>query len=194
MEKEIYTAIGIICILSSYGIYLHSIYKGETKPHPFSWFIWGSLTAIIFFAQFSDGGGVGTIITALSCIISLGIAAFSFFLRNEITISRGDKIVFILSLCSIPLWMITETPLWSVILVTLINVGGFYPTYRKSWVHPEQESCLSYLIGGIKHVFTLLALENISVITALSPASVIIITSGLILFIFTRRRVLKNES
>lgn len=192
MEKEVFAVIGIICMLMSYGIYLYSIYKGETKPHPFSWFIWGSLTAIIFFAQLYDGGGVGTIITALSGIISLGIAAFTFFLKNEITISRGDKIVFILSLCSIPLWLITETPLWSVILVTLINTGGFYPTYRKSWLHPEQESCLSYLIGGIKHVFILLALENISVITALSSVTVIIITSGLILLIFIRRRVLEN--
>lgn len=179
-------------MLTSYGIYLYSIYKGKTKPHPFSWFIWGSLTVIIFFAQLSDNGGIGIIITALSGIISLGIAAFSFFLKNNITISKSDKIIFILSLCSIPLWLITETPLWSVILVTLINMGGFYPTYRKSWSNPEQESCLSYAIGAIKHVFTLLALENISIITALSPASVVIITSGLILLILIRRWELKN--
>lgn len=192
MEKEIFTAIGILCMLTSYGIYLYSIYKGETKPHPFSWFIWGSLTAIIFFAQLSDNGGIGTVITALSGIISLGIAAVAFFLQNNITISRSDKIVFVLSLCSIPLWLITETPLWSVILITLINIGGFYPTYRKSWANPEQENSLSYAIGGIKHVFTLFALGNISIITALVPFSAIVMTSGLILLIFIRSWRIKN--
>lgn len=192
MEKEIYAAIGVLCMFTSYGIYLYSIYKGDTKPHPFSWFIWSSLTGIIFFAQLSDGGGIGTVITGLSGIVSLGIAALAFFLQKEITISRSDKVIFVLSLFSIPLWLITDTPLWSVILVTCINMGGFYPTYRKSWSNPEQESCLSYAIGGIKHVFTLLALENISIITALTPASVVIVTSGLLLLITYRRWVLKN--
>lgn len=192
MEKEIFAAIGVLCMLTSYGIYLYSIYKGKTKPHPFSWFIWASLTGVIFFAQVYDGGGIGTIITGLSGIVSLGIAGLAFFLQNEITISKSDKIIFVISLLSIPLWLITDTPLWSVILVTFINMGGFYPTYRKSWHNPEQESCLSYAIGGIKHIFTLLALENLSIITALTPASVVIVTSGLLILIAYRRWVLKN--
>lgn len=192
MEKEIFTAIGVLCMLTSYGIYIYSIYNGKTKPHPFSWLIWGLLTAVTFFAQISDNGGIETLITALSTIISLGIATVAFFTQNNIIISKSDKIVFLLSLCSIPLWIITETPLWSVILVTLINIGGFYPTYRKSWTDPEQESWLSYIIGGIKHVFTLIALENISVITSLTPVSAIIMSFGLILLIFIRKWRVKH--
>lgn len=192
MEKEILTAIGILFMLASYSIYIHSIYRGKTRPHPFSWFIWGLLTAIIFFAQISDGGGIGTIITALSAIISFGIAGIGYIKRNNIVISKSDKIAFALSLMTIPLWMITQTPLWSVILITIIDAGGFYPTYRKSWHNPEQESSLSYALGGAKHLFTIVALENISVITALFPFSLVLTNFGLITLIFFRKRILKN--
>ena len=192
MEKEIFTAIGLLFMTTSYVIYLHSIYKGEAKPHPFSWFIWGLLTAIGFFAQLSDGGGIGTVITAASALISFGIAYIGFIKRDNIIISKSDIWAFALSLTAIPLWYFTGSALWSVILITLIDAGGFYPTYRKTWYHPEQESSLSYNLGGFKHLFTILALENISITTALFPFSLILTNFGLIALIYYRKRVLKN--
>ena len=177
----------------SYGVYIISIFKGETRPHPFSWFIWGLLTAIACCAQVSDGGGIGSLITALSAGISFLIALIGYIKRDKIVISRSDIISFCLSLGAIPLWLVTDTPLWSVILITLIDAGGFYPTYRKSWYHPEQESRLSFALGGFKHVFTILALENISVITALFPLSLVLTNFGLITLICIRKGMMKSD-
>ena len=193
MEKEIFTAIGIAFMAVSYGVYIFSIFKGETRPHPFSWFIWGLLTAIACAAQIADGGGIGTSITALSAVISFFIALIGYIKRDNIIISKSDVISFFLSLLAIPLWLITDTPLWSVILITLIDAGGFYPTYRKSWHHPQQESCLSFALGGFKHVFTILALENISVITALFPLSLVLTNFGLITLIFFRKGMMNRD-
>lgn len=191
-EKEILAGIGILFMLTSYAIYIYSIYKGETRPHPFSWLIWGILTLIGYFAQISDGGGIGTIITLLSAIISFIIAGIGYVKRENIVISQSDKWAFTLSLLAIPLWLITDTPLWSVILITVIDGAGFYPTFRKSWHAPEQESCLSFALGGFKHVFTILALENYSIITALFPFSLVLTNFMLITMIYYRRRKLKN--
>lgn len=190
IEKEIFTAIGIGFMAISYGVYIFSIYKGKTRPHPFSWFIWGLLTGIAFFAQLSDGGGIGTMITALSTIISFFIAGIGYIKREYITISRSDQWAFALSLLAIPLWYFTDTALWSIILITLIDTVGFYPTYRKSWHHPEQESSLSFALGGAKHFFTIMALENISVITVLFPFSLVLTNFGLIILIFLRKKLL----
>lgn len=192
LEKEILAGIGILFMLSSYAIYIFSIYKGETRPHPFSWSIWGLLTLIGYFAQISDSGGVGAIITLLSAIISFVIAGIGYVKRKNIVISRSDKWAFILSLLAIPLWLITDTPLWSVILITIIDGAGFYPTFRKSWHAPEQESCLSYALGGFKHVFTILALENYSVITTLFPFSLVLTNFALITMIYIRKRKRKH--
>jgi len=194
MEKELFALIGILFMLASYSIYVYSIFKGDTRPHPFSWFIWGLLTAIGFFAQMSDGAGVGAIITALSAIISFFIAGIGYVKREHIIISNSDKWAFALSLTAIPLWMITQTPLWSVILITLIDGAGFYPTFRKSWNFPEQESSLSYILGGFKHFFTIMALQHYSITTALFPFSLVLTNFALIAMIFYRKRALKNDT
>lgn len=187
MEKEIFTAIGLLFMATSYIIYIHSIYKGDTRPHPFSWFIWGLLTMIGFVAQISDGAGIGALITLASAIISFGISVIGYIKRKNIVISRSDKWAFTLSLLAIPLWLITDTPLWSVILITLIDIAGFYPTFRKSWYAPEQESALSFSLGGFKHIFTVLALQNYSVITALFPFSLIIMNFSFLAMLYYRR-------
>lgn len=188
MEKEIFTIIGIIFMLISYSIYIYSIFKGDTRPHPFSWCIWGLLTTIAFFAQIEDGAGIGASITFLSAIISFFIAGIGYIKRKNIIISKSDKWAFILSLTAIPLWMITQTPLWSVILITLIDAAGFYPTFRKSWFAPEQESSWSYALGGFKHLFTIFALEHYSIITALFPFSLILTNFTLIAMIYFRKQ------
>lgn len=192
-SKEIFAGVGILFMLASYAIYIYSIYKGGTRPHPFSWFIWGLLTAIAFMAQISDGAGVGAVITFLSALISFIIAGIGYRRRATIIISPSDKWAFILSLSAIPLWLITQTPLWSVLLITVIDMAGFYPTFRKSWNAPEQESTLSYALGGFKHLFTLMALENISMITALFPFSLLLSNFALIAMIFFRKRAIKNH-
>lgn len=187
MEKEIFTAIGIVFLAISYGTYLVSIFKGKTRPHPFSWFIWALLTGIAFFAQIADGAGIGATITALSAIISLFIAGIGYVKRKNIVISQSDKWVFVLALLSIPLWLVTDTPLWSVILITVIDAAGFYPTFRKSWFSPEQEFSFSYSMGGMKHLLTLFALENYSIITALYPFSLVIMSFSFIGLLYYRR-------
>jgi hypothetical protein len=192
MEKEIFTAIGIGFMALSYVIYIYSIFKGDTRPHPFSWFIWGLLTAIAYVAQISDGGGIGSTITLISSIITFFIAGIGYIKRENIIISKSDKWAFVLSLLAIPLWLITDTPLWSVILITLIDFAGFYPTFRKTWNAPEQESLMSYALGGFKHFFTILALENYSIITALFPASLVLTNFALIAMALYKRKTLSK--
>lgn len=193
MEKEIFTAIGLIFMLMSFSIYIYSIFKGDTRPHPFSWCIWGILTAIGFVAQVEGGAGIAASITFLSAVISFFIAGIGYVKRENIVITKGDKWAFILSLTAIPLWMITHTPFWSVILITLIDGLGFYPTFRKSWSAPEQESSSSYALGGFKHFFTILALQNYSVITALLPFSLVLTNFTLIAMIYFRKRSINND-
>ena len=38
MEKEILAGIGILITLIGYAAYIYSIFKGDTRPHPFSCF------------------------------------------------------------------------------------------------------------------------------------------------------------
>ncbi|MES9971296.1 MAG: hypothetical protein ABW092_14785 [Candidatus Thiodiazotropha sp.] len=50
----------------------------RTKPHVFSWVIWGSTTFIVFLAQLEAGGGVGAWPIGISGLITLFIALLAF--------------------------------------------------------------------------------------------------------------------
>ena len=144
--KETAGIVTIILSLVGYIPYLRDVIKGKTKPHTFSWLIWLIITLIVGIAQLSAGAGWGAlhnITTGLACVVILYYA-----LKNkdkDITVS--DKIMFGLSLLSIPLWVFTKDPLWSIILLTFIDIFAFGPTIRKTWSKPFSETLSSYSIA-----------------------------------------------
>lgn len=50
--KLVLSVIAIVLTLVAFIPYIISILSGMTKPHVFSWVIWGITTFIVFLAQF----------------------------------------------------------------------------------------------------------------------------------------------
>ena len=192
MEKEILAGIGVVLSLIGYGAYIYSIYRGETRPHPFSWFIWGLLTAIGFFAQIADNAGPGAWITGVSALVTFFIAAIGYLKRADIVITRTDWITFLAAIAAIPLWLLTETPLYSVILITTIDSIAFYPTFHKSWYQPNQELVFEYILAALKYSLSIFALSNYSIITTLYPLSLVVMNILFIGMVYYRRKSLKH--
>lgn len=196
IEKDIFAFIGIAITLVGYAAYITSIFRGNTKPHPFSWIIWATLTAIAFFAQISDEAGPGAWVTATTAVISYLIVVLAYLKRHDQTITRSDWITFLAAIFAIPLWFITDTPLWSVIWITIIDGLGFYPTFRKTWAKPSDELPFHYGVAGLKFIFALFSLENFTLITALYPFSLVIMNFTFIAMLYWRRfqlRVIKTH-
>ena len=59
LYKDILSAVAITLTFVAFYPYLRGIVRGTTKPHVFSWIIWGSTTFVVFLAQLQAGGGVG---------------------------------------------------------------------------------------------------------------------------------------
>src|SRR3989344_5500111 len=113
------TLFGIIAaVLGPIGYipYFINIFKGKTKPHVFSWGLWGLLLAIAFFAQISKGAGSGAWVTGVSSLATFCIAGFS-LTRGEKHITKSDTISFIAALFGIVLWRTTKNPLAAVFIV-----------------------------------------------------------------------------
>ena len=194
MEKEVFAIIGVLLTFAGYSAYIYSIFKGETRPHPFSWSIWGVLTAIGFFAQISDNAGPGAWVTGLSAIITFVIAFLGILKRADIQITKSDWITFFAAMCAIPLWLVMETPLYSVILITTIDAIAFYPTFAKTWRRHEQELAFEHVMAALKFIFSLFALTNYSVITVLYPLSLVVMNILFLIMQFYRKRALLNAS
>lgn len=186
--KDIIGLTAAVINLAGYVPYFMGIHKGRVHPHVFSWFVWGLLTSIAVAAQIAGGAGPGMWVTAVSAVACLIIAGFA--LRyGEKHITRSDWVAFIAALSAIPLWIVTKDPLWSVILITLIDAVAFWPTFRKSWSKPWDEAVATYIISSLKFVIGFFALTNVSLVTALYPISLVVLNGSFTVMILLRRRI-----
>ena len=184
-------ALGIVASgvgLVGYVPYFRDIFRGTTKPHVFSWFVWGLLTGIAFFVQLAKGGGAGswvTGITAVACFVIAGLA----LKYGEKGITTSDRLSFAGAILGIVLWQLTENPLTAVILVTLIDALGFLPTFRKAYHKPHEETASTFVFSSLKFAIGIIALQSLTLATWLYPASLVIMNGAFVVMLVVRRRV-----
>ena len=189
--KEIFGLLSLTLSVVSYVPYVRSIFVANTKPHAFTWLVWGAVMAIAFVAQLSDKAGAGSWATGLSAAFCLGIGVVAMF-RGEKHVTRGDCIAFAVTLLAIPLWVATSDPLWSVLLVTGIDAVAYYPTFRKSYAKPDEELAFKYVLTVIRYLFSLLALEHFTVVTSIYQLVSIVMEMAVVVMLFWRRAALKK--
>ncbi len=189
MYKDILSAVAIALTFIAFFPYIRSIKQGTTKPHVFSWIIWGSTTFIVFLAQLSDKGGVGAWPIGFSGIISIYVAVLAYKKQSDSSITRTDLILFIIAMSSLPLWNLTSDPLWAVIILTFVDIIGFGPTFRKTYVNPFEEQLSFFVLMTLRNMISILALENYSFTTILFPGMMAIVCLIFIAMVFYRRRV-----
>ena len=192
-SQEIFGVISVVISFSATVFYVVSIFRGQTKPHLFTWIVWTILPAIGFFAQRHDDAGAGSWASGLTAIDCFFITLLA-LKYGEKHFTRSDKIAFAASLSAIIPWVLTKDPLGSVILISLIDLVAFYPTFRKSWAKPREENLTTYAVASAMMVFSLLAMEAFTVTTLLYPAAFASGNLVFVVFCLWRRRVLKETS
>jgi uncharacterized protein with PQ loop repeat len=191
--QEISAVLALVCSGIAYIPYYRGMFRGTIKPHMFSWLIWGILAAVVSVAQLSEGGGLGAWVLLIAAAGQLGIAAFA-FKKDTVVITRSDWIAFISALLILPLWLITNNPLYAVILATTINVLMYYPTARKSWHQPHEEGLGLFVVLSFQLCFIIFSLSVHNLITVLYPLVYITLNILLIGMLLWRRRVVAPPS
>lgn len=184
--REWIALISSVLTVYSYVPYFWGIYKKQVKPHLFTWFIWGLLTAIAFVIQLDEGGGIGSFVTAVMALCCVTIAALS-IRCGEKQITSSDWAALAVSLAIIPLWIFADEALYSMLLLVTIDTVAFWPTIRKSWHKPHEESIQSYGIVAFKSAISIFAFEHLNVTIVLLPA-VIAVTNVLFIAMLVWRR------
>jgi hypothetical protein len=190
--KVLLSSIAIALTVLAFFPYIRTILKGETKPHVFSWVIWGSTTIIIFLAQLADEGGAGAWPIGVSGMITLYVAILAYLRKSDSTITKTDWIFFILAMASLPVWYLTSNPLWAVVILTTADVLGFGPTFRKAYIRPFEEQLIFFVIMTIRNLISIAALENYSMTTVLFPAVIAATCMIFIPMVMYRRRALSR--
>ena len=186
-QKVLLGVLSLVIGVISYTFYFRDVLKGKTKPDGASWFIWGLLAAITFFAQFSSGGGAGAWITAFTALVCVVIATLAFY-RNHAKVRRIDWISLSFALGGIGLWLYTKNPLLAVVIVILVGAIGFIPTFIKAFYKPQEETGITFAMNASKFAIAFFALGSLSPVTWLYPAAMVLMNSSLALMIFLRQR------
>ncbi|HHJ17283.1 MAG TPA: hypothetical protein ENJ80_11360 [Gammaproteobacteria bacterium] len=188
--KVLLSAIAIGVTFAAFLPYIRSILKGATRPHVFSWVIWGVTTFVVFLAQLADSGGAGAWPIGVSGGITMYIAFLAYVKRADVSITVTDRVFFVSAMLSLPFWYFTNDPLWAVVILTTVDVLGFGPTIRKTYFHPYSESLTFFSLFTVRNIIVILALENYSVATVLFPAVIAVACMSLIAMVLYRRRVI----
>lgn len=183
------SAVAIMLSFAAYLPYLRAVNAGLIKPHVFSWVIWGTTAFIVFCAQIEAEGGMGAWPTGISAVITMFIAVLAFLKHSDTSLTLSDWLFFGGALASLPFWYITSDPLWTVIVLTLVDLLGFGPTFRKAYDFPYHESILFFTLYTASNIFALFALEYYSLTTVLFPIAVSIGSLLLISMVYSRRKV-----
>jgi hypothetical protein len=192
--KLIFSVIAIVLAIIGFVPYIALILRGQVKPHVFSWVIWGITTTIIFFAQLEAEGGVGAWPIGLSGFVTIFIAILAYIKRGDATISKLDWGFLIVALASLPLWYITNDPLWTVVILTTVDMIGFGPTFRKAYHRPFEESRVFFIIIILRNVCSVVALEAYSVTTVLFPFCLAVGALVLLVILQHRRLALSEQA
>ncbi|MCW7493873.1 hypothetical protein ND861_14855 [Leptospira sp. 2 VSF19] len=190
--RSILTCVAIFLTFYAYVPYIRGIRKGSVRPHVFSWIIWGVTTFIVFFAQVAGNGGIGSIPIGVSGIITFLVAFFSYHKRGDIDITKSDWFFFGLALSSLPFWFYFSSPLAAVLVLSLADILGFIPTFRKGYVHPNSEPLGFYLIFLFRNLLAMIALAEWNITTLLFPGSAGI--ACVVFVVMVKVRKTKTES
>jgi hypothetical protein len=187
----VFGVLATIIGIAAYVPYFRDIYRGTTKPHPFTWLLFGLLNGIVFFGQSVSQAGPGAWITGLTSIASFTLAIVGLRTGKKY-IAVIDYVCLAGALLGVVLWVITKEPLAAIVVVTITDAVAFVPTVRKAYLQPDTETASTYLLGTVKYVLGIIALQSITLTTALFPTSISILNTLFICMVLIRRRQLKK--
>jgi hypothetical protein len=187
MDQYVFFAAAAVTLaLCRYGTYFYTIYQGKTKPHAFSWLLWGMVTGVGTFAQFEMNAGPSAWALAFVSVTCTLIAIFAFFI-GERDYKKSDWFALIACIIAIPLWRATQNPLIAILVIMMIDVLTYWPTIRKSYHNPQTEPPISYGFAGMRYFLMLFAVPNPTWETLLYPFFLMATDWGFAIYIVIRR-------
>lgn len=187
MTLHVFFALAAVVLATiRYGTYFHTIYQGKTKPHAFSWLLWGMVTGVGALAQFDLHAGPAAwalAFVSVSCLFIAGLA----FVIGERDYKKSDWFALGMTLLAIPVWKATQNPMAALVIVMLIDGLTYWPTIRKSFHRPDTEPPISYGFAGMRYFLMLFAVADPSWNTLMYPFFLMATDWGFAIFIVIRR-------
>jgi hypothetical protein len=186
-REELFAGLAMVISVIRYAIYFYTIYKGETRPHLFSWLGFGLAVALATLAQMKLGGGPSVWVLATVSATCFVITIVAFFV-GEKQITRADWVALGGVFVSLALWQFSGNPVLAIIGLIMTDLCSYYPTARKSWDKPWDEPPASYLWASARYFFSIFAIPQATVSNVAYIFFAMVLDAGMSALLYWRRR------
>ena len=170
-------------------IYIIQTLRGEVRPHPLSWFVFGVLSATGYWVQRDQGAYQGSwTLLAMTIICFLFVAAS--VARGERSFSRQEWAFTVAGGAVFVLYLFTREANVAAALTTIVDALGYGPTFVRGWAYPRKDSVTSFALNGAKFVPSLMAMDPISFATSSYPAALLVLNAAVAVMLVMRRRAI----
>lgn len=174
--------------------YIVNIFRLKTTPHSYSWLVWTILQVTGALAMFEGGaGGAGVLYLSIGAALCLLVFLLSLRYGTK-NITAFDTVCLTGALSATAVWFFLRQPLLSVVLVALIDVVAFLPTFRKAFEEPWSETVSMYFLSGVAQLLSLGALSVYNVSTMLYLISLATANMAFTAMVLMRRRGTRSPS
>jgi hypothetical protein len=184
--KDFMGGLAVVITLVAYGIYVWQTLRGEARPHPLSWLIFGILTGTAYLVQLDEAAGPGSWVMGITAVVCLLLCLMSFW-RGERTFPWYEWAFLFAAAIIFIFYLWSREPTISAVLAAVVSVLGFGPTVTKAWPRPHSDSITTFALNSIKFVPAFFAMDNLSLATCVMPAALVLANAAVALIIYARR-------
>lgn len=178
---EISGKIAGIIIALSYIPYVVAILRRKTSPNRASWFIWVATNFLILGSYYLSGAR-STVWLPLAFAVGSSMIAILSIWFGEGGWTPLDRFCLIVVGINIVLWFLLKTPQVVLFVGILNGLLGTLPTIKKSYLRPQTESKLAWVMCFIGSIANIIAIDNWNFSIAIYPA-VTFFEVGIIVFL-----------
>jgi hypothetical protein len=194
LTPQITQALLVLSVVSNtiaYAVYVWQILKNKIRPHAVTFLVWSVIMLINLVVQIISEVGWAWLLLASNFLWCFVIFILAYH-QSGLKYDSLDKTCLFLALTTILLWLVTSTPLYSVILSCLIDALAIFPSFRKSFRKPGEDSSFTFFISGTEYLISLPSYKSFSFISVTYPVWVMLVDFSYAGYILIRRLQLKR--
>lgn len=193
-EIQAKTILGIVAsfiALAGFYPYFRGILRKKTVPHIYTWLIWTITQGTAVAGLWYGGGGWGALELSIGFLLVLSVFLLSlrYGTRN---ISRSDSFFLGCSLIAIVGWWEMHNALLAVFMVSVIDLLGYFPSFRKTYNDPWTETPVSWAAFSMANLVGISALNEYNLLTLTYLVTITAANIFLLAICILRRRVLSG--
>jgi hypothetical protein len=195
LPRDLFWAyLSVAITLAGYAYYVWQMYPQAgyptVKPEPLTWALFGFLTSAGWIVQQAQGGAAGSWclgVTALACFV---IALWSYlkfdwtFDRLHMRVAIGALVLFVFS------FAMRNEPAYatlSAVAAAFADFVSYFPSVRKAYHLPREESVTNLIFNSVKAIPALLALDVYNVATTVYLLMLAVTNGAFALYLVYRR-------